>query len=391
MGGPQDSLIFSIFLIFVGAAVLATLALYARQSLLVAYILLGALLGPSGANWVPDPAFFERTAHIGIMFLLFLLGLDLKPQELLHTLRQSTTVTVASSLLFAGVGGGLALAFGFPLRDSLIVGAVAMFSSTIIGVKLLPTTTLHHAHTGGIVISILLLQDLIAIVTLLLLEGYGRGGEVVTELLLVVAYLPAMILFGFLFSRYLLIPVIRRFDKIQEYIFLVAIAWCLGMAELSQYLGLSAEIGAFIAGVVLASSPIALFIVMNLRPLRDFFLVMFFFALGAGLKPDQAWEVALPAMLLAALLLLLKPWVFRFLLMRQGERPALGMEIGVRLGQISEFGFLIAVLALQSSFITTRTFYLIEVAILVSFVVSSFWVVQRYPTPIAMSDRLRRD
>jgi len=391
MGGAPDSLIFSIFLIFVGAAALATLALYARQSLLVAYILLGALLGPSGANLVPDPAFFEQTAHIGIMFLLFLLGLDLKPQELLHTLKQSTALTVLSSGLFAAVGLVLALGFGFPLRDSLVVGAVAMFSSTIIGVKLLPTTTLHHAHTGGIVISILLLQDLLAIVILLLLEGYGRGGAVVTELLLVAAYLPGMILFGFVFSRYLLIRVIRKFDKIQEYIFLVAVAWCLGMAELSESLGLSAEIGAFIAGVALASNPIALFIVLNLKPLRDFFLVMFFFALGAGLKPEHVWEVAVPGVLLAGLLLLLKPWVFRFLLLRQGERPALGMEIGVRLGQISEFGFLIGLLALESSFIANRTFYLIEVAILVSFVISSFWVVQRYPTPIAMSDRLRRD
>jgi Kef-type K+ transport system membrane component KefB len=200
-----------------------------------------------------------------------------------------------------------------------------------------------------------------------------------------------MILFGFAFSRFVLVRMIRRFDKIQEYIFLVAIGWCLGMAELAEALGLSAEIGAFIAGVALASNPIALFIALNLKPLRDFFLVMFFFSLGAGLNPEHVQEVALPGILLAGLLLLFKPWVFRFLLVRQGERPALGMEIGVRLGQISEFGFLIALLALRSNFIQSRTFYLIEVAIVVSFMVSSFWVVQRYPTPIALSDRLRRD
>ena len=103
----QDPIVQSIFLIFAGAALLATVALYARQSLLVAYILLGVLLGPWGAGLVGDPAVIKQAAHIGIMFLLFLLGLDLQPQELLRTLRESTLVTLISSLVFAGVGFGL--------------------------------------------------------------------------------------------------------------------------------------------------------------------------------------------------------------------------------------------------------------------------------------------
>ena len=387
----QDPIVCSIFLVFTGAALLATLALYARQSLLVAYILLGVLMGPWGAKLVPDPEILHQAAHIGIIFLLFLLGLDLQPQDLLRTLRKSTWVALASSVVFAATGLGIALGFGFSLRESVLIGAAMMFSSTIIGVKLLPTTALHHQHQGEVIISVLLLQDLIAIVVLLLLEGYERGGALFVELALLAVYLPALILFAFLFERYVLVRLIGRFDKIHEYIFLVAIGWCLGVAELAELLGLSAEIGAFIAGVALATSPISQFIVQNLRPLRDFFLVLFFFALGASFDLSMLQHILLPALVLAAVAVTLKPVVFRWLFIRTGEKVSLSSEMGVRLGQISEFSILIAVLAYESGFIGVEAFYVIEIAMLLSFAVSSYWVVWRFPTPIAVSDRLRRD
>lgn len=388
---PKDPIVFTFFLIFTGAAVLATVAMFARQSLLVAYIALGVLLGPWGSGMVQDPAIFKEVAHIGIMFLLFLLGLDLQPQELLRTLKQSTTVTFVSALVFAVIGIAIGWAFGFNLRENLMIGAAAMLSSTILGVKLLPTTTLHHQRMGAIIISILLLQDLMAIVVLLILKGHGQGNTPFYELALVLLYLPALAIFSYGVARYLLLPLLSRFDKIQEYIFLLAIGWCLGMAQLAGALGLSKEIGAFIAGVALATSPIALFIVQSLKPLRDFFLVMFFFTLGASFKLDMVGQVILPASMLAASLLLLKPVVFRYLLLAFGETRKLSGEVGVRLGQISEFSLLIAVLALDAAFISEPASYLIQIATLLTFVVSSYWVVMKYPTPIAVSDELRRD
>ncbi len=117
--------------------------------------------------------------------------------------------------------------------------------------------------------------------------------------------MPALIAFAWLFERYVLIRLIRKFDKIQEYIFLMTIGWCMSMAELAGLLGLSAEIGAFIAGVVLASSPIAMFIAESLKPLRDFFLVLFFFSLGAGFDVGMIGQVIMPALLLAGALMLL--------------------------------------------------------------------------------------
>ncbi len=370
---------------------MATLALYARQSLLVVYIALGILFGPSVLNLVSDPNIIRQMSHIGIIFLLFLLGINLQPQKLLHMLKESTLVTGLTSLLFLAIGGAFAWLYGFSWVEALVIGAAMTFSSTIIGLKLLPTTVLHHQHTGEIIISILLLQDLIAILILMLLPADWEMAIPVMEVLQLIVSLIGLVAFAWVFERFVLIKLIARFDRIQEYIFLMAIGWCLSMAQLASLFGLSAEIGAFIAGVVLATNPIALFIGENLKPLRDFFLVIFFFALGASFDLGIINEVLLPSLILAAIFLLLKPYGFKWLLRWYGEDRQRSQEVGVRLGQISEFSLFIAVLALELSVIGAKASYLIQVSTLITFIVSSWFIVQRYPSPIAVSDKLRRD
>ena len=138
-----ESVIFSFFLIFTGAALLATLSLYFRQPLLLAYIVLGAILGPFGLAWVVDTELLADVSHVGIIFLLFLIGLDMQPSHLFQMLKKGYMVAFISSVVFALLGFSVAYGFGFNTLDSLIVGASTMFSSTIIGIKLLPTTVLH--------------------------------------------------------------------------------------------------------------------------------------------------------------------------------------------------------------------------------------------------------
>ena len=387
----QDSIVFALFLIFSGAAVFATLALYARQALPIAYIVLGIFIGPYGLKLIDNASSIEEMAQIGIMFLLFLLGLDLSPQRLLQMLRKATVITVGTSLVFALVGGGCAWSFGYSFGESLLVGAAMTFSSTIIGLKLLPTRTLHHQHTGEIIISILLLQDLVAIAVLLLLEGLGGRGSSIQGLGLLIITLPMLLGFAYLCSRYVLIPLIRKFDKIREYIFLTAIGWCLCISQIAALLGLSYAIGAFIGGVALATSPIALYIADSLRPLRDFFLVLFFFSLGASFDLGMLGAVWLPTLLLSVLLLIIKPWIFRGFLQWAGERPRVAMEVGVRLGQVSEFALLIAVLAQQNELIGREASYLVQATTLLTFIASTYYLVLHYPTPVAISDSLRRD
>ena len=389
----SDEIIFTIFVIFSGAAILSTLALYARQTLLVAYIGLGILLGPSALGVVKNHEFIQQVSDIGIMFLLFLLGLNLNPNKLIALIKDTTLITVVASIILAGLSYLIALLMGFNTTDSLIIAASMIFSSTIIGLKLLPTTVLHHRHIGEVIISVLLLQDLIAIVFMLLLHSQAEGqGESLYSLIKLIISLPILVIFSLLFSNYVLVFLFKKFDKILEYVFLVAIGWCLGLSEIAKYMGLSHEIGAFIAGVSIATGPISMFIAESLKPLRDFFLVIFFFAIGASFQLNILVDVLLPACVLAAFALVLKPIVYGTLLHKLGhEEDSHAKEIGFRIGQMSEFSILMGALALNVNVIGERAAYLIHVATIITFIISSYIVVFKFPSPMALSDRLRRD
>lgn len=387
----DHGVIFSIFLIFSGATLLATLALFIRQSMLLAYILVGILAGPWGLHLVTDVKLIGQISEVGIIFLLFLLGMNLEPQDLARLFRKTTVVTLVSSALFFGAGFSLSLAFGLNATDSTVIGICMMFSSTIIGLKLLPTTALHHQHMGELLVSILLLQDIIAVLALAGIQGFAANEPLlqgISRLVLALAFVTAL---AFLVSRYLLQRLLARFDRIHEYIFLVTIGWCLGVSQLAHLLGLGYEIGAFIGGVSLAISPIARFITESLKPLRDFFLVMFFFTLGAGFNLDMLAELIVPAGALALFMLLIKPQVFRLLLRKEGEKSGFSTQCGYRLGQVSEFSLLIAIIALQAALISERASYLIQITTLLTFIASSYYVVMRFPTPIAVDDHLRKD
>lgn len=388
----HSGIIDSFFLIFAGAALLASAALFTRQPLLIAYILLGCLLGPHGVRWVADPQLLEEIAEIGIIFLLFLVGLDLQPSKLKNMVGAATLVAMASAGVFFAITLGVMSAFGFPLVDALIVGIASMFSSTIVGIKLLPTTVLHHRHIGEIVVSQLLIQDLIAIIALILLSGGGTSvEETLSNIVQVFIALPAVGAIAYGAVRFLVLPLIHRFDAFHEFIFLAAIGWCLGIASLAEALGLSLEIGAFIAGVSLATSPIAQYIAESLRPLRDFFLILFFFTVGAKLNIDLMLDVAWPALFVGVLLVAIKPVIFRGLLTWQGEPPAVAWEAGFRLGQMSEFSLLVAYLAAGVALLSNEASHVIQGATVVTFFLSTYVVIFRYPSPIAVKAELRRD
>ncbi len=387
----SGSITFTFAAIFLGAAAFASAALYTRQPIIIAYIALGALLGPYGSGIINNVDLVADAGHIGIIFLLFLLGLDMQPKTLISSLKQSTFVAVISSLAFAGSAWGMARLFGFGQQDALIIGAALMFSSTIIGIKLLPTTVLHHRHLGEVLVALLLFQDLLAIIVLVVLQS-GTGSNVEwLALLKPLALLPVLGAGCWALVKFALIPLISRFDRYHEYIFLLSVGWCLGVAEVAALLGLSAEIGAFMAGVAVATSPIAQYIAVSLKPLRDFFLVIFFFAVGAQFNLATLPQVALAATTMAVVLLALKPLIYNGLLRGVSESPKLAWNLGFRLGQCSEFALLIGFVALNAGALSPEASTLIQATTIVTLLASSYIVVLNFPTPIAISDRLRRD
>ena len=379
----ENAFLNTMFLIFVGASLLATIALWTRQSLMVSYMVLGVVIGPLGLGWVSDAEVIHEIGDIGILFLLFLLGLHLDPRNLIDSLKKSLVVALPSALIFTLVGIFIAMIFGFSWFDAMIIGLAMIFSSTIISLKLVPSRILHNQSVGEMLISVLLIQDLIAIFVLLLLQGLGRESLSWMDINLIIITIPGFLIFAFLLERYMLQYLVSRFGGMREYLFLIAIAWCVGLSVMASALSLTDEVGAFIAGIAIAAdSRFSIYLAEAMKPVRDFFLVLFFFSVGASFSLSSLQLIWLPCIILSAVVLVLKPATFHFLARQVNEVSTQSWELGFRLGQISEFSLLIAYIAANYQLLSLRASALIQGVALLTFVFSSFWVVRNYETPI---------
>jgi Kef-type K+ transport system membrane component KefB len=182
-----------------------------------------------------------------------------------------------------------------------------------------------------------------------------------------------------------------RIEHYHEALYLVALAWALAWALLARWIGFSDEVGAFVAGVALARSPISAFLSEGLKFFRDYFLVLFFFALGAQMDLLLLQKVLVPAAVLTVLIVLVKPSVYALLLRWSGERLTFGREIGVRMSQSSEFSLIVAVAAAEAGLIGDRTSQLIQLTTILTMVVSSYATVLLYPTPLGLKKGLKQD
>ncbi len=385
-----DNIILQLVLIFSGAALFATLFLYLKQPIILAYIALGMVVGPKGFGLVSDAEQIEQLAHIGIILLLFLIGLNFQPARLIGLLGRVGVVTLATCFIFMLLSLAVVSVMGYPFIDSLIIGAALMFSSTIVSLKLIPTTQLHHHHIGQVMISVLLLQDVIAIVLIVLVTEGGMD-DITTSVALLLLKLVLLGIISFVVVKFVITELLLKFDVIKEHTFVMALGWGLFVAGSAEMLGLSLEMGAFIAGISLATVPIALVIAEELKPLRDFFLILFFFSIGAEFDLVVSRQLIVPGLILTALLMVAKPMVFNWGFKAIGEKPPNSIELGIRLGQASEFSLLVAFSALASGLIEERSSYLIQLVVVLTFVVSTYWVVNAYPTPISYNTGQRKD
>ena len=215
-------ILFELAVIMVGAAVLGTLFLFLRQPIVIAYIAIGFALGPGGLGLIKETTHLEQIAHVGVILLLFLIGLNLQPQKLLAIFQKTALLTMSTSLLFALVATTFALLLQFSLFSSLLIGAAMMFSSTVVGLKLVPTTTLHHKRTGEVMTGVLLLQDLLAILLILLLSGGGSEHPIIEFGLLLLKFI-ALGIALFFGVRGVVLPLLTRFDVVQEYTFVATL------------------------------------------------------------------------------------------------------------------------------------------------------------------------
>ena len=237
---------------------------------------------------------------------------------------------------------------------------------------------------------VLLFQDLIAILLILLLSSNAESALLPAFIKMVITFL-AWSLFAFLGVRYIMVPLLIRFDQVQEYTFVATLGWCLLGAEGAHLLGLSHEIGAFIFGLSIGSCPVALAIAERLKPLREFFLILFFFAIGARLNLDINPVTLMAIIVFGMALVPIKSTLFNIAFQRCGETKPASKELSVRLSQASEFSLLLVLAALHGGWIDYEQAMLIQIATLITFVLSTYRTVLAFPTPISMRSELLQD
>lgn len=363
-------------MLLLAAAIIGVIALRLRQPLVIGFIAVGILAGPAGLNVIRATDEVHVFAEMGLALLLFVVGLKLD----LHIIRTLGTVALitglAQVLITATAGMALALAFGFAPLSALYIALALTFSSTIIVVKLLTDKHETESLHGRLTLGILLVQDLVVVLAMLALSAFGGESTMHPLLLTLLLVLKAigMLAAVWVITFHLLPRLLPVLARSTELLVLFGIAWALALALLGDQLGFGKEVGAFLAGVSLASTEYREIIAAKLVSLRDFLLLFFFVELGSRLDLGGLGSAWVAALVLAVFVLVGKPLVVMGVLAAMGYRKRTGFMSGISLAQVSEFSLILVAMALASGHIGEDTVGMVTLIGLITIAVSSYLV-----------------
>lgn len=345
-----------------------------RQPLIVAYIVAGMIAGPLFLNLVNGGAeFFEVFAEFGIVLLLFIVGLSLNFDYLKRVGKSVFIGGLIQFSLTSFLGFWILKFMGFAHLPSIILAVSVTFSSTIIVTKLLADKKDSEALYGRYVIGLLLVQDIIAVTIMIFLNTVGDS-KASFFYTLATTLSKGMLLVGlvFLMAKYILPLLIEKVAKSSELLFIFTIAWCFGVASLVYWAGFNIEIGAIIAGVSLGASPYQREIASRIRPLRDFFIVLFFIVLGSEMQLGDVATAFAPAVVISLFILIIDPLILFFVMRKLGYTRRSALLAGVTSAQVSEFGFILVFKARDVGYVGGLELAVLTMAALITIVVSSY-------------------
>ena len=304
--------------VIVLATVLGFLFRKFKQPILLAFIFAGIILGSSFLNIITYKELLDVFSELGVAFLLFLVGMNLD-LRILKEIGKTSIITGIGQIVFTTlVGFGIASFLGFSFLESLYIAVALTFSSTIIIVKLLSDKKELNSLYGKISIGFLLVQDFVAIIALVLISSFSFSTDLTSQLYQFVFGLVVLFLLFFLASKFFVRKIFDAFSQNQELLFLGAISWCFAFSAIAIFLGFSKEIGAFLAGVSIASLPYTYNILGKLKYLRDFFIVLFFVVLGSSLVFTASNIIFLPAIIFSVFVLVGNPIIVFILMAKLG-------------------------------------------------------------------------
>ncbi|MDP3953378.1 MAG: cation:proton antiporter [bacterium] len=356
------------------AAVFGFIAYLLRQPPIIGFILAGLAVGFTANPDLGAVGVIEGLAPIGVAMLLFLVGLELKLQDLKNVGIPALITGLGQIVFTFGIGYLIATSLGFALIPAIYISIALTFSSTIIIVKLLSEKKELTSLYGRIVVGFLLIQDFVAILALIVLAGLQDGGSSIVDFSFTIVRGVALVAVTFLGSRFLP-KLLDRVGRSQEMLYLFSIAWVLGVAAVTEAMGLSIEVGGFLAGVALANSSEHFQIGAKMRPIRDFFLILFFVGLGTKMLVAGAIVPWLPVLVLSLFVLIGNPIIVMILMGSLGYRARTSFLASLTVAQISEFSLIIAALGLRLGHIEATHTALITLVGIVTIFTSSYFII----------------
>ena len=369
-----DSLFLQISFLFIICILVGGVMRLLRQPLLISYILVGLLVNSYFLNIVPETSFITTFAQMGEVLLLFMVGLNLNP-KIIKDLGKVSLITGIGQVLFTSlVGLAISLLLGFSLITSLYVVVALAFSSTIIITKLLSDKGDMETLYGRISIGFLIVQDLIAILVLMAVSSFSQG-NVLSEVFFTTILKGLGLLLILFVVGWLVLPKLTKYiAKSQEFLLLFSVGWCFALAALFFKVNFSLEIGALLAGISLSTSIYRYEISSKLRPLRDFFVIMFFILLGSQMTFTHFQNYIVPIIIFSLFILLGNPLIVMILMGFLGYTKRTGFLAGLTVAQVSEFSFILIALGVKVGHLNNEILSMVTIIGLITIAGSTYFI-----------------
>ncbi|MFW5885141.1 MAG: cation:proton antiporter [Patescibacteria group bacterium] len=357
----------------------AFLARILRQPMIVAYLVTGILCGPVFLDLINSSLeFFDVFAEFGVILLLFLVGLSLN-MKYLKKIGKVAVVTGLGQVVFtSSIGLLILMALGFSFWSSLFVAIAITFSSTIIITKLLSDKKDTRSVYGRYTIGLMLIQDVVAIGLMIFLPALAQGDSLLSALVLILAKSVLFFTGVYLITRYVLPLVLDKAAESGEFLLLFALAWCFAIAGAAHWAGLSLEVGAIIAGLSLAASNYQPEISSRIKPLRDFFIALFFILLGSQMQVESVAGVFWPSVWIALFILIGNPLILYFLYRVMKFTRKNSFLSGLTAAQVSEFGFVFLFVSRDLGFVGQKELSMFTIVALITIFISSYLITYNY-------------
>ncbi len=346
-----------------------------RQPLIIAYIITGIIAGPVLFNIVhQDQHLYELFAQFGVVLLLFIIGLNLNFRHLQKIGRVSFIVGIGQVIFTAGFGTLLLIALKFSVTSAIFLAVAMTFSSTIIILKLLADKKDTDTVYGKYTIGLMLVQDLVAIAIMLTLGIIGGGGNNATEWALLAARGIWAVVVITIIAGYVLPKITKHIASSSEFLFIFTITWCFGVASLLHELGFSFEIGAIAAGISLSASPYQAEIASRIKPLRDFFLILFFIVMGSQMHITSLKGIIIPGIALSLFILIGNSFILYILFRMLKFTRRNSFLSGLTAAQVSEFGFVMLLVGKKIGYVSGNEIQVFTFVAITTIFISSYMI-----------------